>query len=355
MTFSGSSKILVLRFSSLGDLILIIPLLAALKKSFSGGEIHLATKESYRELFARSPLVDRLHTLKESGLGALLRFRSALAKEHYHVIIDAHNVIRSNLLYHSLRAPRKIQLQKDQVKKALLIKKKRNLYGDYIHQSIRYLDLAQKLGLSVRETDPGLEVPEEAAAKIDNMLLRAGHTGRKLVALAPGARWETKCWPLDHYGRLADMIAERGMEIVLIGGPDELARNRELAAHSKAVIIDLTGELSIIESAAALKKCEVLITNDSAPLHLAEAAGTPVVALFGPTVREFGYFPRLAESAILDVDLACRPCSRNGARPCEYGTKECMTEISPETAIHEIDRIVGLSATVAGDDYPEEA
>jgi heptosyltransferase-2 len=341
MTDSARGKILVMRFSSLGDLILIIPLLAALRDGYPDSEIHLATKEAYRELFAGSPFVDRIHTLRELGLGALLRFRSGLTRERFHVIIDAHNVIRSNLLYHSLHAPRKIQLRKEQVKKALLIKKKRRGSGEHLHQSARYLELAEKLGLSVSEADPGFEIPTDADEKIADLLSGTGHAEKKLIALAPGARWETKCWPLEHYSRLADMIVDRDMEIVLIGGSDEVERSRELAARSKGSILDLTGRLSMLESAALLRRCEVLVTNDSAPLHMAETIGTPVVAIFGPTVQEFGYFPRLAESAILEIDLACRPCSRNGARPCELETKECLTAISPETAAREIDRIVG--------------
>ena len=111
------------------------------------------------------------------------------------------------------------------------------------------------------------------------------------------------------------------------------ADGKEQAASAP---LDLTGRLSILESAAVLKRCAALVTNDSAPLHLAESVGTPVVAFFGPTVREFGYFPRLPRSRALEVSLRCRPCSRNGARRCPYGTKECLAAIPPERAMEEL-------------------
>ena len=98
-----------------------------------------------------------------------------------------------------------------------------------------------------------------------------------------------------------------------------------------------------METAAALKKASVLVTNDSGPLHIAEATGTPVVALFGPTVRQFGYFPLLEESIALEKEIECRPCSRNGARPCHIATRDCLDTIDPSEVIAAVNRVLETS------------
>ena len=347
-------KILVIRFSSLGDLVLLSSLLKALRTGYPEVDIHLACKEVYAEIFKGSSNVDRLHTLHGDGLAGLIRLHSKLRRERYGIIIDAHNVIRSNLIYRALRAPRKVQLGKEQTKKTLLIKRKRNLYNRIISQTARYLEIAGHLGIETRGISTGLEIPESAARKVGELIRGAGYEGKTPIAMAPGARWDTKRWPQGHYARLASELGDRGFETVLIGSKNELPLSEQIALGSSHTPLNLTGMLSIIETAAMLKNCSILVTNDSAPLHIAEAVGTPVVALFGPTVREFGYFPQLQRSAALEVELHCRPCSRNGSRPCPLETKECLTSITPEMVLEAVEDIVdsgktGAETTLAGD------
>jgi heptosyltransferase-2 len=180
----------------------------------------------------------------------------------------------------------------------------------------------------------GPPLPDEACALARERLSSRLRSRKGCVAFAPGARWKTKRWPADHFAKLISTVSARDYAPVLIGGTEDIADNAAIArAVSPEEPLDLTGSLSIIESAAILRECAALVTNDSAPLHLAEAVGTPVVALFGPTVREFGYYPILRRSMALEVDLPCRPCSRNGARSCPYGTEECLTSIEPEAVL----------------------
>ncbi|HEY5133641.1 MAG TPA: glycosyltransferase family 9 protein [Candidatus Krumholzibacteriaceae bacterium] len=329
----ASSKILVIRLSSLGDLVLMMPMLRALRAGFPAAEIHLLCKEKYTGLFEGSDCVDRIIVVKEGGLGELMRIRSWLSHERYDVIIDAHNVIRSNILFHTLGAPKKLQIAKCDLKKLLLIRGKTNLYRTVVSQSGRYRELARRLGADIRKVFEELPVPETAVRGAERALSSSGPVGRRLIAFAPGARWRTKRWPQECYAELITGVSRLGYEAVIIGGPDDAAANANVARMSNRAPLDLTGKLSIMESAAVLRRCTALVTNDSAPLHLAEAVGTPVVAFFGPTVREFGYYPRLVRSRVLEVALPCRPCSRNGARKCPYGTTECLTAIGPSVAL----------------------
>jgi len=329
----ASSKILVIRLSSLGDLVLMMPMLGALRAGFPGAEIHLLCKEKYTGLFEGSDRIDRIVVVKGGGLGELMRIRSWLSLERYDVIIDAHNVIRSNILFHTLGAPKKLQIAKGELRKLLLIRGKTNLFRTVESQSGRYRELTRRLGVEVPEVFDELPVPEAAVRGAERALSSAESPGRHLVGFAPGARWRTKRWPEECYAELITGVSRLGYEAVIIGGSDDAAANARVARLSNRAPLDLTGKLSIMESAAVLRRCAALVTNDSAPLHLAEAVGTPVVAFFGPTVREFGYYPRLARSRVLEVALPCRPCSRNGARRCPYGTTECLTAIGPSRAL----------------------
>jgi heptosyltransferase-2 len=329
-------KILIIRLSSLGDLILLVPMMRALRAGFPYREIHLVCKEKYAGLFEGSDFFDRLIMVRQGRLGELIRIRSWLNVEAYDVIIDAHNVIRSNILFHTLRADRKLQIRKDEMKKLVLILFKKNLYPRPISQAARYGALAGALGLEMGDAFAELPVPSRAARGAEQALAKANWNGKPLVAFAPGARWMTKRWPEECYAELVAEVSRLGWESVLVGGAEDSEVNAAIARMSRAMPLDLTGALSVIESAALLKRCGALVTNDSAPLHLAEAVGTPVLAFFGPTVKEFGYSPRHERSRIIEKALPCRPCSRNGARQCPYGTRECLTAIKVTDALEKL-------------------
>ncbi len=335
-------KILVIRFSSLGDLVLLTPLLERLRAWMPEAEIHLLTKERYAPLFAADRRIDEVKLLRSNSLKELLHIRSELSAERYDLILDAHNVVRSNLLYATTRAGIKVQLKKDQFKKFMITRMGLNLYGEIHHQSERYTDLLRPFRPPEGGTIPSLMIPEEARAKARDTIRERYPEGSSLVALAPGARWETKTWPVEHFITVADTLASSGHGIVLIGGIEDKALCGELSGRCAAPPLDTAGRLGLLESAALLAECRLLVTNDSAPLHMAEAAQTPVVALFGPTVREFGYHPQLSSSLMLGLELRCRPCSRNGARPCHIHTKECLVDLAPG-------HVIEAAATILGD------
>jgi len=337
----AAGRICVIRLSSLGDLILMVPMLRALRASFPSKEIHLVCKLKFAGLFDGGGLVDTLIPVKRGDLRELVELRAILGRAGYETIVDAHGVIRSSLLFYSLRAPRKIRIRKDELKKAALILGKANLYRSATSQAQRYAELARRLGADIREENAGLPLPASALRRADAVMEEIGRGSGLPIAFAPGARWPTKRWPAEHFARLISEASSRGLVPLLIGGSEDRATNAEVARLSRSAPLDLTGALSIIESAAVLKRCAALVTNDSAPLHLAEAVGTPAIAFFGPTVREFGYYPRLPASRALEMALPCRPCSRNGKRPCPYGTKECLASIEPARALEALLGAIG--------------
>jgi heptosyltransferase-2 len=146
------------------------------------------------------------------------------------------------------------------------------------------------------------------------------------VALAPGSVWATKRWP--YYPELAQILADEA-RIVVVGSAADSPLARAVAVAAPGVI-DTTGQLSLLASAELIRRCGVLVTNDSAPMHLASAMGTPTVAVFGPTVPEFGFGPLAPRASVVGHDtLPCRPCDRHGPQRCPLGHHRCMRELQP--------------------------
>jgi heptosyltransferase-2 len=167
--------------------------------------------------------------------------------------------------------------------------------------------------------------PAERAA-VDRVL-DAG-TGEPIIALAPGSVWATKRWP--YFAELARALRDVA-RIVVIGSDADRALAAEIVGATKGQAVDATGRLSLLASADLIGRAALLVTNDSAPLHLASAMNTPTIAVFGPTVPEFGFGPLADSSTVVGRDdLACRPCDRHGPQKCPLGHWRCMREISPE-------------------------
>lgn len=206
----------------------------------------------------------------------------------------------------------------------------RVLYRDDLHHAERLWQLSARDGrkrIDPERLHPRLHPGEAERQAVDRLLAGAGHTGGPLIGLAPGSVWATKRWP--YYDQLAQRLAGRG-RIVLIGGPaDGDEREAVRRALPDAPPVDAVGRLSLLGSAELIRRLAVLVTNDSAPQHLASAVDTPTVAIFGPTVPEFGFGPLAAGRTVLGHQgLACRPCDRHGPRRCPLGHWRCMRELS---------------------------
>lgn len=319
-------KYLVIRFSSLGDCILLCEFLSSLKER-GAEEVSIVTKEPYRELFTAVRGVDSVFCLQNgSNLFDLYRFAASFRSSGYR-IIDAHNTLRSRIFTTALgaHAPRLKKYYRSRLE--LILFKKRVQIPTMAE---RYADLedATQSGGVVRHL-PVLEIPEAIERSIPPVLDRHESS---FIALAPGSRWPMKRWGAERFCDLARAIIDRfGYSVMLLGDDGDRDANGALARSLGNDVLDLTGQTSILQAAACLKRARALVTNDSGLMHLAEAVGTPVLGIFGPTVKEFGYYPSLAASKTCERTLPCRPCSRNGARACPMGTQECMATI--DTAV----------------------
>jgi len=174
-------------------------------------------------------------------------------------------------------------------------------------------------------------------ALLNDFHAQHGPIGRQpMVALAPGSVWFTKRWPEEHFLAVARALVHDGVQVVLVGGADDAGLCSRIAGEcgEGAAVLNAAGRLSVLQSADLLRRCALLVTNDSAPMHLAGAVGTPVFALFGATVPSFGFGPLGPRDRVFELQgLACRPCGIHGGQKCPIGTFVCMRDLKPESVL----------------------
>jgi len=320
---------LVIQTSFLGDVVLTTPLIAY---AASSGAVDVVCTPAAAGLLVNNPSVRELIVFDkrggDRGVAGFLRLASALRRRRYDVAYLAQGSARTGALALAAGIPRRVGFASSAGR---LFYTEQVSSIDNTHHAARLLSLATRdpNASPSRETlRPRLYPGDAERAAVDSLLDAAGARDEPLIALAPGSVWATKRWP--GYAKLVASLDE--FRPVVVGGADDTPLAADIAAATNGRAIDVTGKLSLLASAELVGRADVLVTNDSAPLHLASAMNTPTVAIFGPTVPEFGFGP-LAEPSIVAgrVELACRPCDRHGPRRCPLGHWRCMREITPES------------------------
>jgi heptosyltransferase-2 len=326
-------NILVIRFGSLGDLCLLGWSLSAAADAGGprGLRLTLATKAAFAPLMSEVRGLDRVAALDGGGLGAVSALAGRLRGEDWDLVLDAHNILRSHLLLGMLRHRPDARLAKDTAARLRLLADRRRGGAAPSPPALRRT-MAERFDAVLAAAAGPLDGP--CAPPLAH--LAGGRGPEAPVGLAPGAQWDAKRWPEASFADVARTLRAGGRRVRVFLGPREDAwfdAGPLAAAARDDDGIEVVRGRGLVEVARLLGECRGLVTNDSGLLHLAEAVGTPVAAFFGPTVREFGYFPRLPRSRALQVDLDCRPCSRNGKRPCHRGDLACLTRIAPDAAL----------------------
>jgi heptosyltransferase-2 len=247
-------------------------------------------------------------------------------------VIDAHNTLRSRLLTWLLPPVPVRRLPKDTASRLLYLKTRVRTRALQRHTVDRYLSLLDE--------PPRLPWrPSIYLHTADRLLAERRCTlPAPVLAVAPGARHAPKRWPTARYGEVVARFQRAGLgSVLLLGGPGEEDACAEVARALPQPAAVACGDVGLRVSAALLSSSRLLFCNDSGLMHLAEAVGTPVLAMFGPTSRELGYFPRDFDSRVVEHAVACRPCSRNGARPCRMTEQWCMTRSTPELVFNQLE------------------
>ncbi len=336
-------KILVIRFSSLGDIILLSPVFREIKKEFASSKIVFMTAVEFQTIYQANPHITHTYGLqRKAGISEIFRARKFIQKENFDFIFDAHCSLRSKLI--CLFANSKIFYTfKRSWRRYLLIYFKKKSKKKIISQRASYLLMLQKFSnkKQIRDSSSEFFLCPQTKSTIANIFRGYLLCDTKLVVIAMGARYFNKCWPAFYWFSLVKKLKERKLQVVLIGTKQDKELVPNYSRVAKICSMDLTGKLSVCESAALLARALLLVCVDSAALHLAESVGTPVVAIFGPTSKEFGFAPFLAKSHLLEVELACKPCSPHGKKKCvNKKEKECMKLVSVESVWQSVTAIL---------------
>lgn len=322
-------RILIIRLSALGDVLLTTPVIRLLRQACPQAEIDFLVKARYSDLLRAHPDLTRLCLFQDSQ--TLRQTLRRLRRARYDMVIDLHRTLRSRLLYYGLPAPHKVKYNKRPLRRALLVYCRWNTLQEMT--PVPELYAAPLRALGIKAPLPGLEMhlapgSQEAMQRYLAERFPAGR-GQPLCAVAPGARWPTKRWPVEQFAAVAQEFASaQQAAVVVLGGPEDALLARELCRRLRVPALDATARLTLMQTAALLQQCRMLLSNDSGLMHMATALQVPVVAIFGPTVQEFGFYPFRASAQVVSARLACRPCSTKGSRRCPLGHHHCMQRVT---------------------------
>jgi len=327
-------SILLVRFSSIGDILLTTPLVRALARRHPDAKLIYVTKRAMAPLVADHPQLASVVALEPDepihNLAARLR---ALSPTH---ALDLHGSLRTAALRLLVRCPWS-GYYKRKLARSFLISVKVDVYGHAVPVAERYFEAARGLDVQPDGGPPQFFIGQGATERVGRWLTEKGLAEARLAALAPGAAHATKRWPVAHWIALVHTLKSAGYTPIALGGPDD--RGIALQLGSEGAVTS-AGEFSLQETGALLARSRVLVSGDTGVMHMATGVGTPVVALFGPTVRQFGFFPYRAPAVVLERDLACRPCSSSGTSECPLGHHRCLAEIGPADVTQAIERLV---------------
>lgn len=320
------NRMLVIRLGAMGDVVLATAAVEALWRAFPGGGIEFLLKARFAGLLEADPRISRLWRFDDAGrhrgTRGMLSFMREIRTERFDLAVDLQDNLRSRLICRCLRAGMVLKWDKRAWQRRMMVaargrgETKSPVYQRYL-ESLAPLKIEAE-GIRPRLFPDGWEAPPELKSPF--------------IAMAPGAHWPAKRWPPGHYAGLAGLVtAKTDLGIAVVGSEEDRRAGEEIRRARPDRVSNLCGRLGLGQLSSCLSEAEVLVTNDTGPMHLAEAAGVPVLAFFGPTVRGFGFAPWRRESRVLEREMPCRPCSLHGRKPCRKGGL-CLNDISPEEA-----------------------
>ncbi len=323
LDLENAEKILVIRFSSLGDILLTTPFLRVLKKKYSKLNIDFLVKSNFIDAIKFNPNLDQVFSW--NGEKELSEVINKLKQNNYDFIIDLQNNYRSKNVVRKIGVSR-ASYSKPNIKKFLLVQIKLNLLKEKRSIPQRYVDVIPGLELDGK----GLELflPDGTEPKINSE--------KKIIGFAPGAFHFTKRWSLEYYEELGNQLTLDGYQIVIFGGKSD----KEICSKLQNKIsgsLDLSNDNMLFQTAINMQQCKLLVCNDSGLMHTAASVQVPVVSIFGSTVQEFGFAPFGVNNLVIEnIGLTCRPCSHIGKANCKKKHFKCMMELTPQRVYKEI-------------------
>jgi ADP-heptose:LPS heptosyltransferase len=332
-------KILILRFSSIGDIVLTTPVLRCLKKKYPEAEIHYATKHSFHSILEHNPYLTKIHLLNDS----LISLIAELKMERFDYVIDLHHNQRTFIIK-LLLGVRSYSFDKINFSKWLMVNLKINRLPPR-HIVDRYLDTLKILEVDndALGLDYFLAPEDEVDLKALPIEFRNGYVG-----WAIGAKQNTKKFPAE---KIIHAIHQLNFPVVLLGGKEDKETGDRIKSSitNQSLIFNACGKYSLNQSASLVRQAKLIVANDTGLMHIAAAFNKPIISIWGNTIPEFGMTPYLLNKDILNAqfqvtELPCRPCSKLGYDHCPKGHFNCMNLIDETAIAHEVNKALQASA-----------
>ena len=321
-------KILFFNPSYLGDSVLTTPLIKAVKKKIPDSYIAFCVRPENAPLFEGVDFIDEVIVFdkrgSEKGIGGTISFAKKIREKKFDLVFSPHMSFRTSAVMFLSHIPERVGF----VESALSI-----AYTQSCAKDLTYHEVDRYLLLYDRHFNefPGEVIMPEVYLDKDKAEEYRKELPEKLVGINAGSVWQTKKWPAVKFAAVADKLKERGFTPVIIGSEEDRADVEKLKAAAKYDHIDYCGKTTLRELPALISTFEYLVTNDSGPMHIATSCDVSCVAIFGPTVKELGFYPYDEKSKIAEIEgLDCRPCGKHGGEKCPKEHFKCMNEISPD-------------------------
>ncbi len=319
------NSVLVVRLSSVGDVVLTEPVVAALRESFPGAAIGYAVKAQFRDLVASHPALSHVHVLDTSSSGGMASLVREIRDARYSAVVDLHRNARTARILRAARIPVRTAYHKRELRDAVRVRLLRRPFRVSKLLVQRYLDALVPLGIDAPYTRPRLHVSDRDDEAGRAILTGLGVGTDAYAVLVPGSVWATKRWPAERFAELAtSVVRELGLRAVLLGSKAERELCERIAGDAGSGAVSAAGETTLGQMAAVVSRARIYVGNDSGPTHMARALDVPTVALFGPT--DPGQFD-FEGHALVYRDLSCSACTFYGSRRCRLGHWDCMTAI----------------------------
>ncbi len=326
-------RILVVQTAFLGDIILATPLLSAIKAAMPNSHLALLTTPAGKAALSGLPGLDEIICYdkagSEKGAAALFRKAREIREKKFDVALSAHRSYRSALLLAFSRIPVLVGFRQASLSRIYHFRIERE---QGLHEVERNLKLLGPVAELPADFEPRVRLPAPADFEFGKFGINPEAHPR--VGLAPGSAWATKRWPAERYAELAGRLQkEMGATVVLLGDEKDQAVCAEVEQRAGVKVINLCGKTSLSDLFGIISRLDLLVSNDSAPVHVASAFAIPSVVIFGPTTPEFGFGPWKNPHRIVSKPLACRPCHHHGPRQCPEKHFACMNEIGAEEVL----------------------
>lgn len=331
-------RILIIHTAFIGDIVLSTPLIKKIKDTYPDSDITYVTTPSGEAILKNNPHLNNIIVYdkrgEHKGISGVWQLGKRLRYENFNMVITPHRYLRSSILSWLSRSP---------IRKGYDIASGSCLFTEKIKYDRTKHEIEKLLSFVAPENKKRYEIElypgEKEKMKGDNLWKENLLEDKKVVVLAPGSKWFTKQWPVEYFNKLAESLKKlSNVRLIVVGGKDEINLPIE-----KENIIDMRGKTSLLELADILSRADVVVTNDSSPIHIASAFKKPrIFALFGPTIEKFGFFPWSLNSKVFQVNgLKCRPCGIHGGKSCPEKHFKCMRDILPEEVFNEIKKYLG--------------